>query len=100
MRQLTCDPKAETLGIHFIAFFNNLQDFQTLPIMQKHGLTNVQRDEWIPTRKMMYALNDLAKDPDFISGLVAIGIEIGKAIIFKKENPTLVDALMDWNASP
>lgn len=99
MRDLTCDPRAETLGIHFLAFFKNLQDYQTRPIMEKHGLTNIQRDQWIPTRKMMFALNDLAQDPDFITGLVAIGIEIGKAIIISKEDPTLADALMGWNDS-
>ena len=99
MRQLTCDPHAETLGIHFIAFFQNLQDFQTRPIMEKHGLVDIQRDQWIPTRKMMYALNDLAQDPDFMAGLVAIGIEIGKRIVFPQENPTLEEAITGWNAS-
>ena len=99
MRQLNCDPRAETLGIHFLAFFQNLADYQTKPIMEKHGLTNVQRDEWFLTRKMLYALNELAEDPDFVSGLVAIGIEIGKKIIIGKDNPTLHDALMGWNDS-
>lgn len=99
MRHLTCDPQAETLGIHFLAFFQNLRDDQTRPIMEKYGLVNVQRDEWIATQVMMNALNDLAKDPDFSSGLVAIGIEIGKRIVFP---PAIVDldaALEAWDAS-
>jgi len=99
MRELVCDPKAETLGIHFLAFFSNLQEHQTRPIMEKHGLTNIERDQWVPTRKMMFALNELAQDPDFMAGLVAIGIEIGKVIIFKKEDATLEDALVGWNDS-
>jgi len=99
MRTLTCDPHAETLGIHFIAFFQNLREDQTRPIMERHGLLDIAPDQWIPTRKMMYALNELAEDPDFMSGLVAIGIEIGKRIVVPLEDPTLEEVLLSWNAS-
>jgi hypothetical protein len=67
--------------------------------MEKYNLFSVAREDWIPTQVMMDALNELASNPDFISRVVAIGIEIGKVIVFPPEVETLEQALLTWNAS-
>lgn len=43
------------------------------------------------------ALNELGKAPDFMSGLVAMGMEVGKMVPVEMENPGVGDVLMAWN---
>jgi hypothetical protein len=99
MRELTCPAESETIGVNATAFFDNLRDFDTKPIMEKHGLLDLKPDEWFPTRRYLNALNDLAKYPSVMSNLVAIGIEVGMMTPLPPdlENPTLEQVLMRWN---
>lgn len=97
MRQLTCDPKTETLGLNALAFTSNLRSEDTTPIMEKHGLANLQPTDWFATQKLLDALNDLGKDPNFMSGLVAMGMAVGKIVPIEQENPTLGEVLMVWD---
>ena len=97
MRHLTCNPKAETLGTNVLAFFSNLREENTRPIAEKYGLVNVQPTQWIPTHDFLDSLNDLAQGPDFTSGLVAIGMQIGKIVPIPAEITQLGDVLMGWN---
>jgi hypothetical protein len=97
MRHLTCDPRAETLGVNILAYFNNLRNDQTGPIMDRHGLGNVQPTDWIPTQKFLDALNDMGQTPDFMSALVAVGMGVGEILPVPFEDPGLGDVLAIWN---
>ncbi len=99
MRELTCPESAETIGVNIRAFFDNLRDYQTKPIMEKHGLSDVEPEAWFPLRRYLDALNDLAQAPGFSSSMVAIGMEIGRQtpVTPDLENPTLEQVLISWN---
>jgi hypothetical protein len=99
MRKLTCPEGAETIGVNIRAFFDNLRGYQTEPIMEKHGLLDVDPEEWFPAQRYLDALNDLAQEPGFSSSLVAIGIEVGlhTPVTSDLENPTLEQVLMRWD---
>jgi hypothetical protein len=99
MRQLGCPPSLEVLGTNLSAFLVNLQADETRPIMQRHGLDNIQQDKWYPAHKWMEALNQLAREVNLSSNLVAIGMEIGKIVPMPPgvENPDLPQVLTLWD---
>jgi hypothetical protein len=96
MRKLTCAPNVELLGLYIDAFVNNLQGIETKPIMAKHGLANLDSYTWYSCHKWMEAMSELAQLPNVSENLVAIGMEIGKAIPAPPdmENPSLEQMLM------
>lgn len=100
MRELTCDPNSETLGAGVLAFYNNLRGESTRPVMRKYGLTDIQPSDWLPTQNYMSALNELSKSEDFMSSLVAIGMEIGQIIPLPPgmENATMGEVLQVWDS--
>jgi hypothetical protein len=99
MRTLTCPPETETIGVNITAFFDNLRDANTKPIMEKYGLLNIDPESWFPASKYLDALNELGQNPDFSSNLVAIGLEVGSMTPLPPdlENPTLEEVLMRWD---
>jgi hypothetical protein len=101
MRKLTCPPNVELLGLYIDAFVSNLQGTETKPIMEKYGLANLDPYGWYPCHKWMDALNELAQLPNVTENLVAVGMEIGKALPPPPgvENPTLEQMLMGLDAA-
>ncbi len=99
MRTLTCPPEAETIGVNIKAFFDNLRDDKTKPIMEKYGLLDINPESWFPLSKYLDALNELGERPDFSSDLVAIGLEVGLMTPLPPDltSPTLEQVLMGWN---
>jgi hypothetical protein len=96
MRKLTCPPNVELLGLYIDAFVSNIQGAETRPIMEKYGLANLDPHGWYPCHKWMDALNELAQLPNVTENMVAVGMEIGKAIPVPPgvENLTLEQMLM------
>ena len=45
MRTLTCPEESITIGVNIKAFFDNLRDFDTKPVMEKHGLSDIKPDD-------------------------------------------------------
>ena len=101
MRTLTCDPQLETLGQNLRAFTDNLQGEKTRPIMKQYGIAEPSREEWYPTKLLMDILNEIAETPEVMFNMIAIGMGIGGIMPLALEyaNPTLEQALMDWNPS-
>ena len=99
MRKLTCPPQSETIGINFHAFTDNLQSADTRPIMEKHGVADVEPFEWYPSVNLLNALNEIAENPNLVTNFVAIGMKIGEAVPFPPEmvDPTLPEVLMIWD---
>lgn len=99
MRKLICPPEAETIGVNITAFFDNLRDDNTKPVMEKYGFLDIDPESWFPLSKYLDALNELAKNPDFSSSLVAIGLEVGMMTPVPPdlENPTLEEVLNRWD---
>jgi hypothetical protein len=99
MRKLTCPETSETIGQNLRAFTDNIKGDRTRPIMEKHGMADLDPEKWYPTRKLLDALNEIAELPDITFNMVAIGMKIGEIvpIITDDENPTLEKALLAWN---
>jgi hypothetical protein len=99
MRKLTSPPGMKTLGVNFRAFTDNFQSIETVPIMEKYDVKNVQPDQWYPTQRLMDALNELAQNANISSNMVAIGMQVGMIVPMPPDlvNPTLEQVLMAWN---
>lgn len=97
MRTLSCDPRAETLGVNILAFFHGLRSVEIAPIIEKHELDGIRQGDWIPTFHFIDALNELSESTEFTSALVGIGMEVGAILPIPGNNPGLSDALMTWN---
>ncbi|HVO71312.1 MAG TPA: hypothetical protein VMT24_14780 [Aggregatilineaceae bacterium] len=99
MRKLMGPPGGEVIGVNIRAFADNLQAFQTRPVMQKYGLVDVQPDQWYPLQPLLDGLNELSQCPGMSANLVAIGMEIGMItpVAPHIQNPTLWDVLVNWN---
>lgn len=99
MRTLTCDPETQVIGQTMRSFLENLRAEDVQPILQKHGLLDIQPDQWCPAQAFMDVMNDLAQESDLTSNLVAIGMStIQHAVV----PPQLAEApftkvLESWN---
>src|SRR5262245_58899660 len=100
MRILTCPPGTETRAINVKAYFSNLREEQVAPVSLKYGLKDIDPEGWDPTENFLGALNELAKNPDYLSTVVAVGLEIGMItpVAPGVENPSIEDVLMGWDA--
>ena len=78
MRHLTCDPNVEVIGQTTKSYLENIRGEYTRPIIEAHGLTDIDPNEWYPAKSMLDAMNELAQQPDFTSSLVAIGLKIAE----------------------
>ncbi len=101
MRKLTCDSQLEVLGQNMRALIDNLKSERTRPIMEKYRIADAEPDEWYPAIWLMDALDEMAQDSDVMFNMVAIGMSIGEMmpLAVEYDNPTLEQALMDWDAS-
>jgi hypothetical protein len=99
MRTLVGPPGVEAIGESIRAFADNLQALETRPAMQTYGLLNAAPDEWYPLQPLLDGLNEIAQRPGISADLAAIGMEIGTVISVAPhiQNPTLWDALANWN---
>jgi hypothetical protein len=97
MRTLLCDPRAETLGVNILAYFQNVRDYQTRPILEKYGLDQIKPTDWIPTQVYLDVLNEMCQTPDFSSTLVAIGMGIGEMVPVPFEDARLAQVLEIWD---
>lgn len=98
MRKLTAPPGLETLGQNLGAFIDNLQGNETLPIMKKHGIYDIDPNGWYPAKMILDALNEIAEVTNNSANLTAIGMKVGQTVpIFGIDNPTLEQVLMAWD---
>lgn len=99
MRKLTCPPGIETLGVVLNSWYENLQDNETRPIMEKYGLVNLDPFTWYPVKMLLDATNEIAGRSNVTLNFVAIGLKIGEGVPLPAgmENPTLEQVLMIWN---
>lgn len=99
MRTFYAPPYVELAGFMTAVFVDNLQGGETLPIFEKYGLVNLDPNGFYPTHRFMDAMNELALQANINSNLMAVGLEVGKIapLVRPVDNPTLADALSQWN---
>ncbi len=90
MRKLAAPDGVQLLGAMTTTFANNLQSVETEPIFSRHGLTNLDPNQWYSANDFLEVLNELATMENFSSNMVAIGMEVGKTVPLPPdmENPT------------
>ncbi len=100
MRKYTAPQGAETIGLLLMAFYDNLEGENTLPIMEKHGVVNLDPQKWYPTQMLLDALNDLSQSPGFMFNMTAIGKKTGETVPVppEMEHPTLAQVLQIWDS--
>ncbi|HLA42125.1 MAG TPA: hypothetical protein VJZ27_01745 [Aggregatilineales bacterium] len=100
MRTLTCPPGTEIIGTTLLGFSQNLQSDDVKPVMEKHGVVNLDPMGWYPAQMLLDALNDIAAYSNFSTNMVAIGMKIGEIVPVPPElgeKPSLEDVLMIWD---
>ncbi|MBZ0308022.1 MAG: hypothetical protein K8I82_18285 [Anaerolineae bacterium] len=99
MRKFTCPPELETVGLLLSSWYDNLQGAEVRPIMQKHGLMDLEPLTWYPVKMLLDAMNELVERSNMTSNFVAIGMKIGETVPLPPEmqNPTLEDVVMIWD---
>ncbi|MBI1256211.1 MAG: hypothetical protein GC204_01950 [Chloroflexi bacterium] len=98
MRNLTCDPKLEMLGLNLSAFIDNIQAEEIDPVLQKYGLTQIDPYKWYSAPVWLDALNDLQEQSNMTSNMVAIGMEIGRIVPMPPgKELSLAEVLAIWN---
>ncbi|MBZ0318919.1 MAG: hypothetical protein K8L91_21065 [Anaerolineae bacterium] len=102
MRSLTCDPKAEVVGLMLNSYVDNMMADESAPVFKKHGLINLDPHTWYPLPPLLSALNELAALPGLSLNLTAIGMKIGEGVPMPPElgpHPSLEKVLMAWDAT-
>jgi len=99
MRELTCDPSVEVIGIAVKSIAENAASNEFRPLLDKHGLTDIKPDVWYPAQQWLSVMNDLAKEMNTTSMYVAIGMKIAENVMLppEAENATLAQMLEMWN---
>lgn len=97
MPKYSAPPEVELSGITAISFVANIQRDETIPILARHGLADIDPNSWYPAHKFMDALSDLSELGNMSSNFVAIGMEVAKLTPFPEHVKTLEDVLLAWD---
>ncbi len=80
-------PEAEFLGAILMTFTNNLRADVIQPVLKRHGLEDIQPDQWYPQQPVLNVLREIEQRHTF-EELVAIGM---KVMEFSPLPPTIHD---------
>lgn len=99
MRELTCDSNVEVIGKNILSILVNLHADDIQPFAAKHGLEDIQPEEWYSLSKWLDFMNDLAQNTGFTLNFVAIGMGIAENVNLppEMENATYSDILLSWD---
>ncbi len=88
------DPNTEASGAAMIAVLNCARGEQLRPIMDNHGLRNVQPDEWYPISLWMSVIEAITQAHMGAYDLIAIGKEIARNIVLSDDVTTVEQAII------
>ncbi len=99
MEALTAfDPRTEVLGQAMLALVECIRSDYILPILDRHGLSDIDREAWYPHQDWLDVFKDIASDPSAATPtLVAAGMKFAETAMFPPEISTLEDALIAIN---
>jgi hypothetical protein len=97
MRQLQAlCPEQEVLGIAVISYKEALDNENFTPLYEKHGLTNIDPEQWYLYQTLLDVFNDIVEQQNgAMFNFVSIGMKIGEKVKFPPslEKASLVDVL-------
>jgi hypothetical protein len=91
------DPKAEVLGAVIIAISQSINSDELTPILEAHGLTNIQPMNWYPLNQWIDTLNTVANDDNGTMNLVAASIKVSENISQASGDGTIKGAFLTAN---
>lgn len=99
MRTLTCSPEVEVLGRKILSLIDNLSTEVIEPLLEKHGLDNIQPEAWYPAQDWLDVINDLFADRSWTSQFVVTGMSIAEngSISPELEDASLEQILGQWD---
>lgn len=74
-RYMAFDPESEVIGASALAFITNMNHDDMEAILEKHGLNQIEPQQWYPVQSILDVMSDISKEGDASSNLVAIGME-------------------------
>lgn len=78
MPRYTCDPAMELTGSTAMALLTHVNSEQTLPILQRRGLDQIDPTAWYPAQRVLDVLSDISELPGAMWDFVAIGMAAGE----------------------
>lgn len=76
MRKLNCPPGTEISGDGILSLVENIAAEEIQPVLDRHNLSDIKRDEWYPAQDYLDVLTDISKS--FYMNLVAVGMAVGQ----------------------
>ena len=94
------DPYAEVSGASILSVVHTLGEEAILPLLEKHGITDVTPESWHPQQAWLDVLRELATgDFSAVQDLVHIGITTPENAPWPPEIQTVEDALRSINTA-
>lgn len=87
------DKNLEVNGQYLLGIIGSLQEDEVKPYREKHGLTEIDPNEWYSAGQVFNFYNDIANAPNGMFNLVAIGLNVVKSMEFPPHVRTMSDAL-------
>ncbi|MEO8609910.1 MAG: hypothetical protein ABI690_18600 [Chloroflexota bacterium] len=91
------DANVEVLGAVIIAISQSINSDELVPILEAHGLSNVQQDRWYPASTWIDALNDIAAHDNGSMNLVSASIKVSENIPQADGDGTIKGAFVTAN---
>jgi hypothetical protein len=93
-KHIAPSPEAELRGQLLIGLKLSADSEAMVSILEKHGLTNIDPNQWYPMQAMLNVENDIYASNDNISKkLVSLGIQFAQEWVFAPDVETIFDAL-------
>jgi hypothetical protein len=74
-RYTAFDPATEFNGTNVMAFVTNMQHEDIAEILERHGLTKIDPDQWYPLQKVLDVMSDIADRAENVSAnFVSLGM--------------------------
>lgn len=89
----TFDPNAEVIGRSMLSNFQNLHKDHFVPILQKHGITEIDPEGWYSQQMWLDILKEVTETSgDAIFDLVAVGMAVASLAPFPPQIDTIEKA--------
>lgn len=94
-----CPPQAEVIGQVMMSYIDNIQAEEIRPLLEKYGVVNIEPEAWYKLQPWLNVINELSKQPNFTSNMVAVGLKVAEYAVMPPEmkDVTLDMILMGWN---
>jgi hypothetical protein len=81
----TFDPNAEIIGQAMLSFVECSNREAIMPFLEKHGLSNIEPDQWYPVSRWLDVLNDVAEQRsgmDAVFDFVSVGMKTAETAVY------------------